>query len=74
MLNYRLTYNEQKTFQISQLDAIDIFCRNKVGYEKWAKEWVKMKVLHTEITPICKFLQQSMKQCNQNSIAINLPQ
>ena len=37
-----------------QLDAIYIFCGNKSRHEQWAQNWVKVKGVHTSITPICQ--------------------
>ena len=54
-----------------QLDAIYIFCGNKSRHEQWAQNWVKIKGVHTAITPICKALQLAAKQCNEDSIAIS---
>jgi tetratricopeptide (TPR) repeat protein len=56
---------------IPQLDAVYILCKNKSRYEQWAEAWIKVKGVHTEITPICESLQQVVQQCNQNSIALS---
>ncbi len=56
---------------LPQLDAIYIFCGNKSRHEQWAKQWIKIKGIHTDIKPICQALQQSAKQCNQDSIAVS---
>jgi tetratricopeptide (TPR) repeat protein len=56
---------------IPQLDAVYIFCNNKSNHEKWSKTWVKVKGVHTDITPILESLQQSVKQFNQDSIAVS---
>jgi tetratricopeptide (TPR) repeat protein len=56
---------------LPQVDAIYIFCRNKSQHEKWTKEWIKIKGIHTEIKPICQALRQAAKQCNQDSIAMS---
>ena len=58
-------------YAMPQLDAIYIFCGNKSQHEQWATNWVKIKGVHTSITPICKALQLAAKQCNENSIAIS---
>ena len=54
-----------------KLDGIYIFCGNKSRHEQWTKEWNKIKGVHTEITSICESLQQAVKQCNQDSIAVS---
>ena len=54
-----------------QLDAIYIFCGNQSRHEQWTKNWVKVKGVHTTITPICKALQLAAKQCNEDNISIS---
>jgi tetratricopeptide (TPR) repeat protein len=56
---------------LPQLDAIYIFCGNKSRHEQWTKDWIKIKGVHTDIKPICQALQQTAKQCNQDSIAMS---
>ena len=56
---------------IPQLDGVYIFCSNKSSHEQWAKTWIKVKGIHTEITPICESLQHAVKQYNQDSIAVS---
>jgi tetratricopeptide (TPR) repeat protein len=54
-----------------QLDAIYILCENKFQLEQWAKEWIKVKGVHTDIMLICQSLQQAVRQANQDSIAVS---
>ena len=56
---------------IPQLDGVYIYDSNKYSPEQWTKTWVKVKGVHTEITPICESIQQSLKQFNQDSIAVS---
>ncbi|CAF0755561.1 unnamed protein product [Adineta steineri] len=56
---------------ISQLDAIYIFCGNKSRYEEWTQNWTKIKGVHTNIKEICQRLQRAVKQCNQDMIAVS---
>ena len=56
---------------IPQLDGVYIFDSKKSSPEQWAKTWVKVKGIHTEMTPICESLQQTVKQINQDSIAMS---
>jgi hypothetical protein len=56
---------------IPQLDGIYIFCENKSAHEQWAKHWVKVKGVHTEIMPICESIQLNVKQWNQDSISVS---
>jgi Tfp pilus assembly protein PilF len=56
---------------LPQVDAIYIFCGNKSSHEQWTKEWIKIKGIHTDITPICQALQQAAKRCNQDCIGMS---
>ena len=56
---------------IPQLDGVYIYDSNKCSPEQWTKTWVKVKGVHTEITPICESLQQILKQFNRDSIAVS---
>jgi tetratricopeptide (TPR) repeat protein len=53
-----------------QLDAIYIFCENKFQLEQWAKEWTKVKGVHTDLMLICQSLQHAVRQANQDSIVV----
>jgi tetratricopeptide (TPR) repeat protein len=56
---------------LTQLDAIYIFCENKSRHEHWTKQWTKIKGIYTDIKSICQELQQAVKQCNHDSIAVS---
>jgi tetratricopeptide (TPR) repeat protein len=56
---------------IPQLDVVYIFDHNKSNPEQWAKTWIKVKGIHTDITSICGSLQQTVKQLNQDAIAMS---
>jgi tetratricopeptide (TPR) repeat protein len=56
---------------ILQLDDIYILCSNTTEYEKWTKQWGKIKGVHTEIASICESVIQAVKQCHQDSIAVS---
>ncbi|CAF2758982.1 unnamed protein product [Rotaria sp. Silwood2] len=56
---------------IMQIDTILIFSENKTKYERWAKDWCKIKGIFTEISSICEALKQAVRQCEQNSISIS---
>ena len=56
---------------IPQLDGVYIFGSKKSSLEQWAKAWMKVKGIHTEIMPICQSIQQAVKQINQDSIAVS---
>jgi hypothetical protein len=56
---------------ISHLDSIYIYGRNKSTHEQWAKQWFKVRGVHTNIIDICESLQKDVKQCNQDSIAVS---
>ncbi|CAF1146534.1 unnamed protein product [Adineta steineri] len=52
---------------ISQVDAIFIFGKNKESYEKW----VKIKGVFTELPSLCEALEQTIDQYEQNMIPIS---
>jgi tetratricopeptide (TPR) repeat protein len=56
---------------IPHLDEIYLYCPNKTAYEQWAKQWVKVKGVHTGMTSIYEALQLAVKQCNQDSIGVS---
>ena len=56
---------------VSQLDIVYIFCRNKSRYGKWSKNWLKINGVYTDIEPICQSLRQVVKQNNQDSIPMS---
>ncbi|CAF1549993.1 unnamed protein product, partial [Adineta ricciae] len=60
-----------KIHGISQVNAIYIFCGNKSRHENWTKSWSKVKGVHTNIKEICEALTTSVKQYNQDSIAMS---
>jgi len=48
---------------LPQVDAISIFCGKKSRYEQWAKEWIKIKCIHTDIKLICQAVQPRFHRC-----------
>ncbi|CAF5173633.1 unnamed protein product, partial [Rotaria sp. Silwood1] len=52
-----------------KLNAIYIFCRKKESYQDWARNWTKIKGVHTKIKHICEKLATAIKQCNQNHMS-----
>ncbi|CAF3820338.1 unnamed protein product [Rotaria sordida] len=55
---------------MTQLYAIYVFCRKQEKYEEWAKDWSKVKGIFIEIILICNVVQQSARQCDEDSIII----
>ena len=47
------------------------FVRISASYEKWAKEWLKVAGVYTDITPICEALKQATQDCDHNSVSIS---
>lgn len=47
-----------------QVDEIYIFCRHKSRHKEWARDYPKIKGVHTRIESICKDLQLAVRQCN----------
>ncbi|CAF1260068.1 unnamed protein product [Adineta steineri] len=64
-------YLVSEIHDMSQLDAIYIFCDNIATQQEWSQNWTKIKGVHTSIKEICQALQLSVKQCDQDSIAIS---
>ncbi|CAF1567603.1 unnamed protein product, partial [Adineta steineri] len=64
-------YLVSEIHDMSQLDAIYIFCDNISTQQEWSQNWTKIKGVHTSIKEICQALQLSVKQCDQDSIAIS---
>ena len=56
---------------IPQLETIYLLCHNTSEYEQWAKAWVKVKCVRTNIASICKALKYAAKQCDENAIAVS---
>lgn len=56
---------------MTQIDAIYIFCSNKSGHEEWVKNWRRVKGVFTEIKHISKALEQAVKQCDQDCAAVS---
>ncbi|CAF4121396.1 unnamed protein product, partial [Rotaria sordida] len=56
---------------MSQIYAIYIFCRKKSKYEQWeTKEWSKVRGVFTEIHSICASVQQSARECDDDTVGI----
>ncbi|CAF1283859.1 unnamed protein product [Adineta steineri] len=56
---------------MSQVDAIFIFCNNPGWHKQWVNEWPKIKGVFTDITSICEALNQAAHQCEQNATSIS---
>ena len=56
---------------IPQVSCIYIFCENNLHYETWAKKWIKVKGVFTDIISICEALKQVVQVCDHNSISIS---
>lgn len=52
----------------SQIEVICIFCADQSRHEQWAREWIKIRGVFTDIEDICQSLQIAAKQCNENCI------
>ncbi|CAF1226146.1 unnamed protein product [Adineta steineri] len=60
-----------RVHNMSQVDSIFIFCGNKKYHEQWTKDWLKIKGVFTDITPICEALKEAAHQCEQNAIPMS---
>ncbi|CAF4169998.1 unnamed protein product, partial [Adineta steineri] len=56
---------------LSQVDAIYVFCSNKARHQAWAQNWAKIKGVYTNIIEMCQLLQLAVKQCDQQSIPVS---
>ena len=50
-----------------QVDTIYIFCGDRARHKPWSEQWSKIKDVYSRVEPICEALQQSAKQCNEDS-------
>ncbi|CAF3322563.1 unnamed protein product [Rotaria sp. Silwood2] len=57
-----------------KLDSIYIFCLNKSKHEQWARneDHRKIKDIYTNIRDICDQLKEDIKQCDYESISIQI--
>lgn len=46
---------------IPHLEAIFVFCGNTTFHETWAKQWAKIRGVHTKIDPICDKLRSILR-------------
>lgn len=56
----------QQIHSMKQVDAIFVFCGNKARHESWAAEWSKIRGVYERITPICKGLEEAVRQSNHD--------
>ncbi|CAF4483612.1 unnamed protein product, partial [Rotaria sp. Silwood2] len=56
---------------LSQVNAIYIFCGNKTKHEAWAKEWAKIEGVFTAIKPICESLKKVTRECDHDTIPMS---
>ena len=57
---------------MSNVNSIYIFCSNRSKHELWTKEWIKVKGVFTQITPICHSLKQDIQQCENSLMPISI--
>jgi hypothetical protein len=55
---------------MTQLDSIYIFCGNASRHEQWAKKWLKIRGIFTDISSICAALKPAAQQSDQDNISI----
>ena len=56
---------------LASVDTIFIFCGNKQYHDIWAKNWVKIKGVFTDIMRICDVLKKTTEQYEQDSISMS---
>jgi hypothetical protein len=55
---------------MTQLHSIYIVCGNISRHEQWAKQWIKIRGVFTDISSICNALKPTAQQYDQDSISI----
>lgn len=43
---------------VSQLDSVFVFCRNKTRHQQWAKNWAKVKGVFNKMDEMCQAIEQ----------------
>ena len=61
----------QKIHDMPRLDSIYIFCGNKQRYAEWAKDWLKIQGIYTEIKPICELLKKATRALDHDAIPMS---
>ena len=61
-----------KLHDLTQIESIFVFCGDRKRHEQWAKEWVKIKGVFTEIPPLCDALREAFEQNKQNKIPVSI--
>ncbi|CAF3377101.1 unnamed protein product [Rotaria sp. Silwood2] len=56
---------------MTQLDTIFVFCRNKERHKQWAKDWSKVRHISTSIESICKRLKKVARECDHDKIPMS---
>ncbi|CAF1252660.1 unnamed protein product [Rotaria magnacalcarata] len=57
--------------EMSQVEAIYIFCGNKARHKQWANEWPKIRGVFTSIKPICESLKEVAREYDQDMIPMS---
>ena len=57
---------------LSQIHSVFIFCRNKTYHEQWAKTWIKIRGVHTQILPLSNALKEAVLQCDQELLSFSI--
>lgn len=56
---------------MKQIETIFIFCGNKSRHESWAQQWYKIKGVYECLKPLCKDLEDSVRQVNHDLTPIS---
>lgn len=67
-------YVVSQIHQMSQLDSVYIFCRNKSVDEEWTKDWSKVKGVFGDVSPICELLKKAIRQFDYDSVPLSFAQ
>lgn len=60
-----------KIHDIQRLDAINIFCSNRVWHEQWAQYWSKIQGVYSSIKPIYESLKKLACEYDHNDIPMS---
>ena len=56
---------------IPQINTIYILCENKAQHIQWTQQISKVEGVYTNILPICKSLENAVRECDHNNISMS---
>ncbi|CAF0841786.1 unnamed protein product [Adineta steineri] len=55
---------------MSQINSIFVFCRDKERHKQWAEKWYKVQGVCTNVAELCKVIKEATKLYEENAISI----